>query len=538
MAAFEPFFFYTNQRALKRFLVDYKICSSACREEQNITLSDDGEENLLFWKNEVNIDTLKSFCKTETNDIVVALKVYLPTTLADTADEYGIVRTQKAIPFFNVSNVYFVDKPLQFLQGDTTLIIPRHLICPTPYAPQNPLAIELTEQAISRHLHRFDNSQIGLDDEFEDESIESALDETEFKERKTIDKKNRYIAAYLTFIQGKIPFDGSLSPRLYYALVNNDISFSEFIANNVYSSVPTDIVKKYCEKLCQQERAYLSALKNSEAQNIDRIVYSAAIKTLTQLSCAQQDKSRFLELFFAEIRDDVLKNTIAEIFADKRARSRIVSLQKEFASLVPIYFLYTFWDYRYDRFCENLAEFGLSSFGVENITLSLWALLHGMEDVYSEYKNLDLLFAINQLTSDFDAKSECLPYDAFAKINAIKLTQNLRVTTIGCNYVNYEIEYHACVDDAVATIDKILDELKSAVLQTFDFQYVSLRKNVLQTKSDNVSGETILRNKITIHKKFVDIAQRKTNCAPKKKSKSKRTQSVQKQLSFFDDKEE
>ena len=55
---FEIFYFYTTQNALKRFLVTYTLFPLPNSNNQNSSLSDDGFGHLLFWKNEVDVDTL------------------------------------------------------------------------------------------------------------------------------------------------------------------------------------------------------------------------------------------------------------------------------------------------------------------------------------------------------------------------------------------------------------------------------------------------------------------------------------------------
>ena len=76
---FESFYFYTNQRALKNYLVNYKIEPSSYRNELNGTLSDLGQNYLLFWKSGIDTEVVQNTCKTNGVDIPVVLKVLLPT---------------------------------------------------------------------------------------------------------------------------------------------------------------------------------------------------------------------------------------------------------------------------------------------------------------------------------------------------------------------------------------------------------------------------------------------------------------------------
>lgn len=532
---FEPFFFYTNLTTLKRFLVKYAIFPLPCGNNQSNGLSNDGQGNLLFWKNQVDIDTVTTFCQTEANDSPIVLQVLLPTSLANTADEFNIVRTTEQIPFFNVSNILYVTNPVRFLQGDTTLVIPTQLVDKRQYCPTNVLDRNTTEQAIAKYLPHFATTEIDLDDEFEDDDITSEQAESSpFVER--IDKSDRLAAAYLMFVQGTTPFDYTLNPQLYYSL-DGKVPYAEFINKTTYPTVPQTIVKAHCEKLDAQSRAYLSALKNSQSGNIDRIVYSAAIIALMQVSCSVQDKTRFLQIFSDELPTE-MQQTVNDVFSDKRARNRIATLKLTAPSLASIYFLYTFWDYRFDRFCENMTEFELNSRDFANVTLSLWALLHGTDDVYTEYKNIELLYAVKNLPSICNERQYCLPYSEFAQINNVKNKGKIQISTLHCDYVNYTIEYHYCADEKTAEITKLVKELKCTLDDTFDFVYADLRKRIDSIYISTVDSNVIWKNRLVIHKKFNELIDNSTTKQKKPRTSRKKSKETARQQSIFDNIEE
>ena len=103
---FESFYFYTNQRALKNYLVNYKIEPSLYRNELNRTLSDLGQNFLLFWKSEIGAETILKNCKTDGGDIPVVLKVLLP---AETVVEaYFADETIKSAKISECSTAYAV----------------------------------------------------------------------------------------------------------------------------------------------------------------------------------------------------------------------------------------------------------------------------------------------------------------------------------------------------------------------------------------------------------------------------------------------
>ena len=530
---FELFYFYSNLRALKNFLINYKLEPSSYRNENNLTLSDLGQNFLLFWKKECSAETILKHCKTDGNDIPVVLKVYLPSelnaevyfddgttktvTIADCKDSYA-VKTDEPISFFNVSNIFYVDKPITFLQGDTTLIIPSNLIEKSPYEPLSPLKDEIADKILKSFAKSIDECGSDGDDDDEEElksSIFNGITEDSEEEKRIKDdslKEDKLVAAYAMFIQGRSLFDGKLTHRIYSALDSSEIAFDKFIHDSFYKIVPQKIVTDNIRYLPSRDEDYIRCLK----EVTDDEIYSPAVSVLLNNNYASNDRERFLIDYLSEIDNEKSKAEITEIFTDKRARSRIAMLQSANPKILPIYFLYTFFDYRLDRFCENLVEFGLDKKdGFANVTLSLWALLHGMNDLYTEYKNIELLYAI---TRKFK-KDKCVGYDDFTKINRIQHQKDLIIAdNVAYRYQNLKIEYFYCMDFRREKIGKLIDELKKELSEEFDFQYAQL-KNALKSTKTEITDQEIIANKETIHNRFLQLT---AESKPKKQEKRTR----------------
>lgn len=535
---FELFYYYTNLRALKNFLINYKIEPSSYRNENNLTLSDLSQNFLLFWKKECSIETILKHCKTDGNDIPVVLKVYLPSELnvetyfddgtiknvkvAECKDSY-VVKVDEPVSFFNVSNIFYVDKPITFLQGDTTLVIPSNLIEKSPYEPLFPIDGETADKILSVYSKPVDGFGSDSDDDDEEDLQSSILsgiaDESDTEKSIKVKslKEDKLVAAYAMFVQGKTLFDGKLTHRIYTALNTSDISFDIFVRDNFYKIVPQKIVTDNIRYLPSRDNDYIQCLKGLCYDEI----YSPVISVLLNNNYAPDDKGRFLSDYLSEINDEIVKEEIAEIFADKRARNRISALQSDNPKILPVYFLYTFFDYRLDRFCENLTEFGLDKKdGFANVTLSLWALLHGMGDLYTEYKNIELLYAI---TRKFK-KDKCLGYDDFTKINRIKPQADCVIADdLACRYQNLKIEYCYCVDSHKEKICKLIGELKKELSEEFDFQYLQL-KNALKSAKTEIADQEIIANKEDIHSRFLKLSAEQK---PKKSRKTSKKTSAQ-----------
>jgi len=535
---FELFYYYTNLRALKNFLINYKIEPSSYRNENDLTLSDLGQNFLLFWKRECSIETILKHCKTDGNDVPVVLKVYLPSelnveayfddgtmknvTVAECKDSY-VVKIDEPISFFNVSNIFYVDKPITFLQGDTTLVIPSNLIEKSPYEPLSPIKDEIADKILKSFSKSIDEFGSDGDDDDEEDLQSSILSgiadesDTEKSIKAESLKEDKLIAAYAMFVQGKILFDGKLTRRIYTALDASDISFDKFICDNFYKIVPQKIVTDNIRYIPSRDNDYIQCLKGLYYDEI----YSPVISVLLNNNYAPDDKDRFLSDYLSEINDETIKAEIAEIFADKRARNRFSALQSDNPKILPVYFLYTFFDYRLDRFCENLTEFGLDKKdGFANVTLSLWTLLHGMGDLYTEYKNIELLYAI---TRKFK-KDKCLGYDDFTKINRIQHQKDCVIADdLACRYQNLKIEYCYCVDSHKEKICKLISELKKELSEEFDFQYLQLKSALKSTKAE-ITDQEIIANKEAIHSRFLKLAAEQK---PKKSRKTSKKTSAQ-----------
>lgn len=160
--------------------------------------------------------------------------------------------------------------------------------------------------------------------------------------------------------------------------------------------------------------------------------------------------------------------------------------------------------------------------GLANITLSLWALLHGMQDVYAEYKNLELLYAIMH-----SGNSCCIDYKEFVGYNKIVPEKdNIVIENLSCCYVNPKIEYYHCVSMHEEKIKKLIDRLIKELKYTFDFQYVPL-KNTISTINVEISDKDIIANRNAIHKQYLQSIKNEKN---QRQRKSNTTI----QRSFFD----
>lgn len=534
---FESFYFYTNQRALKNYLVNYKIEPSSYRNELNGTLSDLGQNYLLFWKSGIDTEVVQNTCKTNGVDIPVALKVLLPTDkiidayfsdgtiksvkVADCASAYA-VKVVNPVTFFNVSDIFYIDKQIQFLQGDTTLVIPKQLIRKEPYS----ISAGLNDDEVDCVIKSFSKTEVNTFMEDEDDETEfdanilsNLINETEDEKsiREKSQKEDKVNAASLMFVQGQVPFDGNFSHRLHSIIGPHDIPFAKVIRDNFYKNVSQDIVSENVRYMPSKDEDYIMALKGIRADN----VYTPAISAILKNHYSWDDKERFLSDYLAE-SEVMLRDYIDKTFEDKRARSRIQLLLSDNPKLVPIYFLYTFFDYRLDHFCENIIEFGLDRAGLANITLSLWALLHGMQDVYAEYKNLELLYAIMH-----SGNSCCIDYKQFVGYNKIVPEKdNIVIENLSCCYVNPKIEYYHCVSMHEEKIKKLIDRLIKELKYTFDFQYVPL-KNTISTINVEISDKDIIANRNAIHKQYLQSIKNE-------KSQRQRKSNTTIQRSFFD----
>ena len=162
-----------------------------------------------------------------------------------------------------------------------------------------------------------------------------------------------------------------------------------------------------------------------------------------------------------------------------------------------------------DKIHLGQAGIGLDKEGFANITLSLWALLHGMGDLYSEYKNLELIYAITCKVSD-----SCIDYAKFVEINKITSREDgVVLFNLACNYINHKIEYYHCAGKAEKEIKKLIGNLQKELKKMpFDFRYAMLN-NVLKSVKPEISDEEIIANKDIIHNGYLKLLQNNTQKA-------------------------
>ena len=151
-----------------------------------------------------------------------------------------------------------------------------------------------------------------------------------------------------------------------------------------------------------------------------------------------------------------MKKQVKECLEDRRARNRIKSLKDSNDSLLPIYFLYTFFDYGFDRLNENIIEFNLDNSFYSNILLSLWGLKNGMEGVYEEFKDIEVIYALEKkILTLLNKENDAIPLEIFYLINNIKLNPNeILVSNYRCSYINSVIENLLLIKEKVSFIEK------------------------------------------------------------------------------------
>ena len=143
-----------------------------------------------------------------------------------------------------------------------------------------------------------------------------------------------------------------------------------------------------------------------------------------------------------------------------------------------------------------------------------------MGDLYTEYKNIELLYAI---TRKFK-KDKCIGYDDFTKINCIHPQADCLIADIlACRYQNLKIEYCYCVDSHKEKICKLIGELKKELSEEFDFQYLQL-KNALKSAKIEITDQEIIANKEDIHSRFLKMSAEQK---PKKSRKTSKKTSAQ-----------
>ena len=525
-------FLYTNENALKQYLTNSEISIAYNDIQSNPTLSDGGYDGILVFNKYISIRDVKSKCCNDSFDTAVVIKLLLNKQLEVIAlDENGEQTQEKisegknsiaylikdSIPFSNVVSIISVEKQLVFLQGDTTLFVPNSLIDKNFYSPTTCLETDHLESLLSRvksSSSSSDNANDFLDDmdDFDIESMDlSSVNEHMDSFDNDSKRKSKILAGLLMLIQGNHPIQNILTSDLY-SILEETTPFTDYISNNIYKNMPFDIAP-YIESPNKNALNFFDELRNVACNNNlnEESVFSSAIRALLDLG--NNDREYFKKLFLTQLNEQALKKHAEECLSDFRARNRIALLRAAKDDLLPVYALYSFFDYGFDRLNEIILEFGLNGSPYVPILLSLWGLKNGMQNIYEEFKNPEIVYACDKKVSDWFGKAENLiSLDTFFSINKIKLKPSeFVVGNFRCSYINTNIEYEYCVGKTVEQIEKNIDRLQKLLKNTFDFQYFDFKQaiNKHQTTIVNISSYSNI-----IHQKYLSLIKK----APKKKS--------------------
>ena len=542
---------YTNLTSLKRYLTDNEIIAVCGDEQKNYSLSDNGYGGVLVFNKEVSIENIKSKCCNDNFETAVVIKLLLNKKtdviafsengeqsngkIEETQDSIALL-VKGSIPFSNVVSIIPVERKLVFLQGDTTINVPTNLIAENCYSPIDCVSTDCLELILSNI--KLDNSFSGnMDDFLEDmdgfdiKSIDlSSMNDQAITTNIPSNRRNKLLAALLMLVQGNRPAQNKLTTNIY-SFLEEGSSFSEYISANFYKNMPFDITK-YIKIPNEILLRFYKDLKHVACNDTDfsKSLFSSAITALLNLE--NNDKEHFKTLLLDDIEDDSLRERANECLLDLRARDRIMLLNKSNDDILPIYVLYVFFDYGFDRLNENIIEFGLNNTPFSHILLSLWALKNGMKSIYEEFKKPEIVYACDKkISSWIGMEDNLIPVDAFFLANKIKVKQDERVVgNFRCSYININIEYEFCVGKCVEQTEKIIDKLEKALSETFAFQYVDFKQAVKKHRMSNID---IRQYADVIHKKYLSIVKKEV---PKKKVRTK-TQKVvveeAEQLSLF-----
>ena len=484
---FKEVFLYTNQDNLKRYLITNEINAF-----NGNTLSDNGYSGLLLFTKEVSIEDLISNCCNNSYDTAVVIKLLINADKKvigikeDGTQKEGLLSEftninaflfNDSISFSNVKEIIPVEKELMFLQGDSTLKIPFNRISKNQYNPLNPISSNELEQILSS-LNDEDNDLDDFSEEdeenFEDFSFDDSLNKND-----EINYHSKVLGALLMLIQGNKPIKNILNPTVFSILTDNT-NFDKFVMNNVYKNMNLNICK-YIEKPNDLLLDYYHDLKEVICnKDYSNSLYSTSIKIL--LDANFNDKETFKNELLNSIKDIELKKQVKECLEDRRARNRIKSLKESNDSLLPIYFLYTFFDYGFDRLNENIIEFNLDNSFYSNILLSLWGLKNGMEGIYEEFKDIEVIYALEKkISSWLNKENDVIPLETFYLINNIKLNPNeIIINNYRCSYINSDIENLLLIKEKISFIEKNyylsrrnLNRVKKAISR----QYLNRRGN-------------------------------------------------------------
>ena len=543
-------FLYTNEAALKQYLTNSEITVTCSDTQSNHSLSDNRYGGILVFNNEVSIQDIKSKCCNDNSDTAVVIKLLLNKQIKvigfdengeQTEGEIGQLKNSIAylikdsIPFSNVASIIPVEKQLVFLQGDSTLYVPTNLIDKNLYTPVNCLSTDHLDLLLSKV--KSNDSFVDAADDFLDDMDDfdiDSIDLSSINDQVSLSKdhntrKNKLLAGLLMLVQGNHPLQNKLTANLY-SLLDETTSFSDYVSKNIYKNMPFDITK-YIETPNKITLDFFNELKQITCDNeyVSGTLFFSAISALLDLE--NDDKEQFKEAFLDHIQNPSLKEYADECLSDSRARNRITMLSKEKDGMLPIYALYSFFDYGFDRLNENINEFGLNNSPYVPILLSLWALKNGMKDIYEEFKNPEIVYACDKKISDWLGEADNLiSFDTFSSINKIQLKQDeFIVGNYRCSYININIEYEFCVGKSVDQIEKTIEKLEKILKNTFAFQYVDFKQAIRKRHMTKVNIDLYSD---LIHKNYLALTRKEKT---KKKKEIKQNKAIEmKNLSLFD----
>ena len=513
---------YSNQTSLKRYLSESGIVYVQNDDAKNYSLSDNGYGGILAFNKDISINDVELKCCNDTFETAVVIKLLLNKKTKVVAyydngkqseGELGKFRdaiaylVKSQISFCNVISIIPVERELVFLQGDSTIKIPEQLIKKDFYCPVDCISSEALNVILSNintDTSFNDNLSGYYDDmdDFEITSIElSSINDKEITINNASNLRNKLLAGLLMLIQGNNPIQNKLTADIYSILEDGN-SFENYIKEHIYVNIPFDI-SQYIEKPNETIVRFYYELKrfvyNEPHQNT---LFSSVIYALLNLE--NDDKEQFKTLFLDKIHDQILKRHAEECLNDLRARNRITLLIQANDDMLPVYALYAFFDYGFDRLNENIIEFGLNGSAFVPVLLSLWALKNGMNCIYEEFKNPEIIYACDMKISHWlGGENDIIPIDVFLTSNKIKVKNDeIIVGNFRCSYINIAIEYNYCVGKTVEQIEKLIDKLEKAFVGTFSFQYNDFKQAIRKHRETNMEFRIYADS---IHKKYLSL---------------------------------
>ena len=526
MRDFVEVFLYTNQTSLKRYLINNEILAINAGDEKSYSLSDSGYGGILVFNKEVSTDTIKLKCCNDSYEVAVVVKLLLCKNIKviaydDTGKQvegklgdlldYAAYLIRESISFSNVSSISPVDKKIVFLYGDSTINVPTGLIKEKVYLPLNCLSAESLNTILSTFnngIDSIDNSDNFLFDEDNLNCETCSLPESDNTDTEVIvekNYKNKILAGLLMLLQGNHPVSHKLTANLYSIL--EEKRFEEFVSMNKYKDFPFDI-SQFLEKPDERLICFYQALKNVSCNyNYHKTIFSSAI--YAALNSKEDDKEEFRKLLLSNLDDTEVKTSLDECLSVQRARDQLKLLREKADEALPVYFLYTFFDYGFDRMNENILEFGLDGSVFVPIIMSLWALKNGMKDIYKEYKNSEIVYACERKIATWFNNDKIIPINQFYKINKIKRkTDEYDIGYFRCSYTNIDIEYKYCVEYEDSQIRTLADELYSKLEKTLSFRYEDLKRVLKESKlnTKTIKRDVLQKYSDEIHKKYLEIS--------------------------------